>query len=116
MTRFYLVLAILGAVIPWYFVFLFLAENGLNISLFIQLLLGNDATCFFVADVVISAIVLIFFVVYESRRLKMSNGIYSLLGLCIGVSFALPLFLYMRARYMEKAVNFAEKEENYRNE
>ncbi|PHM36666.1 DUF2834 domain-containing protein [Xenorhabdus innexi] len=114
MARFYFLLIILGAVIPWYFVFLFLAGNGLDVVLFIDFLFINDASRFFVADVVVSAGVLIFFVVYESRRLKMPNGIYSLLGLCIGVSFALPLFLYMRAKHMEKAVNFVEQEKKDR--
>ncbi|BET95952.1 DUF2834 domain-containing protein [Xenorhabdus taiwanensis] len=105
MKRFYFIFTILGAMVPWYYFFLFLTENGLNFSLFIQLLFINNVTRFFAADVVISAIILIFFVIHESKRLKMSNGIYTLLGLCIGVSFALPLFLYMRERHIENISN-----------
>ncbi|MDX7985930.1 DUF2834 domain-containing protein [Xenorhabdus sp. 12] len=103
MKKLYFILTILGTLVPWYYFTCFLAENGLDAILFFNQLNSNDITRFFVADVVVSAIVLILFVIHESKRLKMPNGIYSLLGLCIGVSFALPLFLYMREKHIENS-------------
>ncbi|PHM36739.1 hypothetical protein Xmau_04102 [Xenorhabdus mauleonii] len=107
MKKFYFILTILGALVPWYYFLCFWVENGFDIILFVNQLNSNDITRFFVADVIISALVLIPFVVHESKRLKIPNGIFTLLGLCIGVSFALPLFLYMRERHIDNNTNSA---------
>ena len=43
----YLVLAILGLLVPYWFFFKYLNANGLNISLLIQQLFANDISTFF---------------------------------------------------------------------
>ena len=94
----FLVLAIIGFVLPLRHFIRFLLVAGPNASLFFSQLFQNDVSAFFAMDVVISAIVLFVFVFVEGRRLGMKSlWIYVLATVLVGVSFALPLFLFMRA-------------------
>ncbi|MBX8811728.1 DUF2834 domain-containing protein [Pseudochrobactrum algeriensis] len=102
MRQIYFLLMIIGAVFPLYFFCLFLIENRFNSALFFEHLFANNISRFFAADVAISALVLIIFIIHQSRKLKMPSGYYALIGLAAGVSFALPLFLYLREGHIEK--------------
>ncbi len=102
MRHIYFLLMIIGAAFPLYFFYLFLIENGFNSVLFFEHLFANNISRFFAADVALSALVLIVFIIHQSRKLKMPYGYYALLGLAAGVSFALPLFLYLRESHIEK--------------
>ncbi|WP_416372514.1 DUF2834 domain-containing protein [Empedobacter brevis] len=92
----YLLLMIIGSLVPLFYLVKFVMNNGPDIELLIEQLFVNDISTFFGLDVIISALVTIVFVLFESKRLNMKNGIYSLFGMLIGVSFCLPLFLYLR--------------------
>jgi phosphoglycerol transferase MdoB-like AlkP superfamily enzyme len=100
----YLVLLLLGLLIPYYFLFKFLSSNGLNISLLVQQLFANDISTFFAVDLVISILVFWIYMFAEANKLQMKNSwLYLLASLLVGLSFALPLFLYFRERKMETA-------------
>lgn len=87
----------------WQFV-RWLAENGFNLSLFVQSLFANRISAFFVLDVVISAIVLLRFISVEGSRLRLKQRwLVSLSVLLVGVSLGLPLFLYLREEQLEKS-------------
>ena len=99
MKTLYLVLAILGFVIPYYFFVSFLLVYSIDIQLFFQQLLVNDIAKFFVMDLIISTIVFWIFMIHEARRVNLSNSwLFILLTIVIGLSFAFPLFLYFRER------------------
>lgn len=98
----YLLLTILGAVLPLMYFAGFLLENGLDLNLFFAQLWVNSISRFFAMDVLISGIVTIVFVVAETRRLKIKGGNWSLLGLSAGVSVALPLFLLVRSVHIDR--------------
>jgi len=101
----YLILAILGFVLPFWQLFPFLAEHGLNLPLLFQQLFANHVSGFFGLDVIVSSVVLWLFVFSEGRRRRMRNlWIYILCNLLVGVSLALPLFLFFRERKLS-AVN-----------
>lgn len=53
-------------------------------------------------DMLVSALAVIVFVLYEGRRLHMPRAWLALPGLCVGVSLALPLFLWMREGHMQQ--------------
>lgn len=98
----YLVLAILGLLVPYWFFFKFLNANGLNVSLLLQQLFANDISTFFAVDLILSTIVFWIFMVSEASKLQMKNNwLYILASLVVGLSFALPLFLYFRERALE---------------
>ena len=104
MTRYlYLVLCILGAVLPGSQLFPFLTEHGLNVSLLVQDLFANRISGFFGLDVIVSSVVLWVLVFTEGRRQQMKHlWIYIVCNLLVGVSLGLPLFLFMRERKIEQ--------------
>ena len=106
MTRknMYLVLVILGLFVPYWFFFQFLNVNGLNISLLMQQLFANDISTFFAMDLILSTVVFWIFMAGEASKLQMKNPwLYVLASLVVGLSFALPLFLYFRERRLQTA-------------
>ncbi|MBD2296038.1 DUF2834 domain-containing protein [Anabaena sphaerica FACHB-251] len=99
----YLLLAILGLVLPYSQFIPFIFEHGLDIKLFFAQLFANKISGFFGMDVIISSLVFWTFVFAEGTRLKMQNlWIYIAGNLLFGVSFGLPLFLLMRQGQIEQ--------------
>lgn len=98
----YLLLSILGAAFPLSQLYPFLLNHGLDLSLFFEQLFANSISSLFGLDVIISAIVLLVFIFAEGKRLGMQQLWIPTIGLCIGVSFSFPLFLYLRQRHLEQ--------------
>jgi hypothetical protein len=66
-------------------------------------LFANRISAFFAMDVVVSAVVLISFIQTEGKRLQTRLLWLPTLGtLLVGVSFGLPLFLYLRQLQMKR--------------
>jgi len=98
----YLILAIIGFIVPYYFFLQLPAENAFNLSLLIQPFFANSFMKGAAMDLTISVIVFWFFVFLEANKLQMKNPwIYLLATVLVGMSFALPLFLYVRERRLE---------------
>jgi|SRR5579872_6372564 len=99
----YLLLCVIGVILPYWQFVPWVAQNGLHISLFMQQLFANRIGGFFGMDVLVSSIVLLTFVRRESSRLGMKGRWLPLVAvLTVGVSLGLPLFLYMRERRIEQ--------------
>ena len=95
----YLVAAILGTVLPLTQLVPFLTTYGLDIPVFFHQLFQNHVSGFFAMDVIVSSLVLWLFVFSEGRRRSMSNlWLYIVCNVALGVSPALPLFLFFRER------------------
>src|SRR5580698_10723261 len=93
----YLALCFLGALLPYWQFVPWLAEHGMNVSLFVHELFANRISAFFGMDVLVSAIVLIVFMRVERRRVVIRFRWLPIVALLlVGVSLALPLFLYLR--------------------
>ena len=98
----YLFLCILGAALPYSQFIPWVLEHGLNIGLLIRQLFSNRIGGFFGLDVLASAVVLLWFISVEGKRLRMHLLWLPVAGVfAIGVSFGLPLFLYLRERALE---------------
>ena len=98
----FLALAFIGLFVPYYFLFKFLGAKGFDISLLVQQLFANDISTFFAIDLIISIIVFWIYMFVEANKLQMKNSwLYLLASLTVGLSFALPLFLYFRERTLE---------------
>lgn len=103
MKKLYLLLAILGAVLPLSQLVPFLTTHGLNLKLFFAYLFSNSVSGFFGMDVIVSSVVLWLFVFSEGRRLRMRRlWVYVACNLAVGVSLALPLFLLFRERTLDR--------------
>ena len=93
----YLLLCIVGTVLPYSQLAPFVREHGLDAALFADQLFANPVSSFFGLDVVVSSVVLWTFVAVEGRRAGMQRlWVPIAANLAVGVSLGLPLFLYMR--------------------
>ena len=104
MTRggLYLGMAIAGFVIPWFFLFDFILSGTATPSLFFSSLFANAVASAVSADLLLSALVFWLFVSHEGRRVGMRwLWVYPIAAFAVGLSFALPLFLYSRHLALE---------------
>jgi hypothetical protein len=93
----YLLLCVMGAVLPYGELVPWVLRNGLKMQGFFQLLFANRVSAFFAMDVLVSSLVLWLFVRTEGKRLGVRRLWLPLLGLLtVGVSLGFPLFLYLR--------------------
>jgi hypothetical protein len=99
----YLLQCFIGVVLPYWQFVPWVAQNGLNMRLFVQQLFANRVSAFFGMDVFVSAIALLLFVRIENSRLSVRGRWLPLLAvLTVGVSLGLPLFLYLREATLEQ--------------
>jgi hypothetical protein len=95
----YLAAAALGTVLPLRYGVAFVLEHGLDLRLFVSQMFETDVSALFAIDVVVSSVVVWLLVYAEGRRLGMRHlWAYVVCNLVVGVSLALPLFLWMRQR------------------
>ena len=100
----YLLLCVLGTILPYWKLLPWVLEHGLNLSLLCQELFATRIGAFFGLDVVVSAIVLFVFIATEGRRLAIANLWLPIVAtLLVGVSLGFPLFLYLRQRQLDAA-------------
>ena len=101
--HFYLVCCVLGLVLPYSQFAPWLLEHGLNVTLFCRELSANRVSGFFAMDVIVSAIVLLWFIQSEGRRLRVGLLWFPMVGtLVVGVSFGFPLFLFLRQMTLDR--------------
>jgi hypothetical protein len=99
----YLILCVLGIVLPYWEFLPWVAQNGLSLPLFFHLLFANRISAFFGMDVFVSAAVLVVFLRIESSHLRIPGRWLPVLALLlVGVSLALPLFLFLRESRLEQ--------------
>ena len=101
----YLVFCVLGIALPYsQFVPWVVAQHGVPLGLFVRELFANHIGGFFGMDVLVSAAVLISFVLREGKRLGVRHLWLPIAGtLTVGMSLGFPLFLYLREAAMESA-------------
>jgi len=101
----YLVLAILGAVLPTLANIDFAKTYGpsFDIQLFIELANNNPASKSLSRDLFIGSTAVIVWIISEARRLEMKNlWIVILSTFTIAFAFSAPLFLYLRELRIEE--------------
>jgi hypothetical protein len=97
----YLVLAIIGFIAPYYF---FLQVREFDLGELFQLFSASKFLSGIAMDLLVSVMVFWFFMFTEAKKLQMKNPwVYLLATLLVGLSFALPLFLYFRERRLQSA-------------
>ncbi len=99
MKNLYLVLAIVGAVVPYLFFFGFFAESGVDLLGFVGALFANGAAGGFTADLLITS--LVFWIYMFNRQDGPAPWLFVALNLTIGLSCALPAYLYASIRAAE---------------
>ncbi len=95
----FLILTIIGFVAPYYF---FFQVRAFDLRALFQQFSASSVLSGIAMDLLISVMVFWYFMFTEAKKLQMKNSwIYLLATLLVGLSFALPLFLYFRERQLE---------------
>jgi len=98
----YLALCLTGLLLPYSQFVPWVLQHGLNPALLVRELFANRISAFFGMDVIVSAVALLAFTRIESRRVGIRRRWLVVVAvLTVGVSLALPLFLYLRELEME---------------
>ena len=97
MRTLYLVLAIIGAIVPYVFIFQHFSREGYALSAAVGALFANPAAGGFTADLLLTSAV--FWIAMFHQR-KAGHGpnpaLFIVLNLLIGLSCAFPAYLYAR--------------------
>ena len=99
MKKAYLTLAVIGAIVPYIFFFQFIQAEGFNIPSFVSSLFVNGAAGGFSADLLLSSFIFWLFMFQELRKANNPKPyLFIILNLTIGLSCALPAYLYAREK------------------
>lgn len=104
MKRLYLILTVIGLIAPYYFGFQLVQEQGgFDIILFLQDATSTTAASFLAADLTVAGLAAMLFIIHEGLTRKIKYWWVSIVGIfAVGVSFGLPLFLYLREREKDR--------------
>jgi hypothetical protein len=95
----YLLLCILGIILPYSQLIPYILESGFDIPFVIELLFSNRISSFIATDLFVSAITFLAFAWIEGKRLGMKEFWVPIAGtFLVGVSLGFPLFLYLREK------------------
>ncbi|MDO6590790.1 K+-transporting ATPase, A chain [Loktanella sp. D2R18] len=95
----FLILAIWGAVHPMYFFVQWFLAEGWSLFALVDAWRANLASTGLTWDLVISAVVLIIWILSEVAKTRNLRSLWAVAAtICIGVSCGLPLYLYLRNR------------------
>ena len=93
----YLLLAIAGTLIPFFFFAGHIRAEGLGITPFLAAVFANDAASGFASDLVVSSIAFwVAMIVARGRDKGPSPWGFIAVNLCVGLSAALPRYLLVR--------------------
>ena len=96
MKKLYAVLAVPGFLLPMSQLLPFIRQSGFDVMAFMTQPFVNPASSMFALDLLVSCLVFWTFVFFEGQ--VRHRWLYVALTLLVGLSFALPLFLWARER------------------
>jgi hypothetical protein len=97
MKKIFLILAVVGAVLPYLFFIRHFSNEGFGLSGFAAALFANPAAGGFTADLLFTSGVFWMFMFQERRRGRGPRPLFFILLNClVGLSCALPAYLYAR--------------------
>ncbi len=96
MQNFYLAAAVVGAIVPYVFFFDFFVTSGVDLGAFVSALFVNGAAGGFASDLLITSAM--FWLFMLSRPDGPRAWPLIVVNLLIGLSCALPLYLYLSGR------------------
>ncbi len=100
----YLVLCVVGTLLPCSQLVPFLVEHGLDARAFVEQLFSTRISGFFGLDVIVSTVVLWVLVGVDGRRAGVRHAWAPVAAsLVVGVSLGLPLFLALREARIDRA-------------
>jgi Terpene cyclase DEP1 len=103
LERTYLVLFVLGTVLPLVQVVPWLTTHGLDIQAFFGEAFAGRVSSAFAWDVIVSALVVLVFGFFDARLRTTQRALVAVCTVLVGVSCGLPLALWLRVRQSSSA-------------
>jgi hypothetical protein len=105
MRRWYIGLAVVGVVVPYALFTPWMMDNGFPVGVVLELWFANEVTTFFAADLLLTTMVFVVFVLHDSKRLGVRRWYLPLiLTFTVGLAFAFPIYLWMRTDQIQEEV------------
>jgi hypothetical protein len=99
MRMVWLGLAVIGVILPWTYFAQWFWANGLDMAGMVEAWNANDASTGLVYDLTVTYAALIVWILTECLPRRDWLGLVAIpAGILVGVSFALPLYLFLRSR------------------
>ncbi len=99
----FLTLSIIGIILPYSQFMQFTNQYGFDINLMVQQIFINRMSSGIALDAMWAAVVLIIFIFIEIKNIRVKHFWVPIVGIfLIGLSFAFPFYLYLRALAKEK--------------
>ncbi len=99
----YLVFAVVGVALPYSQYIPYVMEHGFRFADLWEKLFVNPIANFFAYDLLLTAILVIIFMLVEARRIKLKHvWLPIVLVWCVGIAVGLPVFLYQRAGQLDQ--------------
>lgn len=92
-----LILTVLGFIIPYSVLILFIVDHGFDISLLFDQIFASYGSTFFALDVILTALVIIYLAA-TNNELAVKKYYVICIALLVGPSCALPLYLLLNKR------------------
>lgn len=106
MKYLFLILIALGIILPYSQILPIYNDYGFSFQEFIFQPFNNSITTFYSLDLMVTAITAVIFIIYEGKRKEMKYLWLPIISMfVVGISLALPLFLFMRELKLEKQVH-----------
>ena len=103
MKYFYGILSFFGLILPYWQFIPWVMNNGVNFPLLFEAITSTRIGAFAWMDVLVTAIVLVGFILVEGTRKSIKYLWMPIVGtLLVGPSLGLPLFLFLRQLHLEK--------------
>lgn len=94
MKKFFLILCILGVLLPYYNLIQFLLNNNWSMNGFFESLFSTYPNAMISSDIAVAATAFLFFLIYKQKTKKIKIFKYVLSLFLVGFSLSLPLYLY----------------------
>ena len=105
MKTVYLILCVVGVILPYSQLIPWTMENGANPLPMFAEVFSERATAFFGFDLMVTAVAFLVFAVSEGIRQHIRHYWLAIAGtFLVGVSLGMPLFLYLRERQLDGEV------------
>ena len=99
LRKFWLGMTVLGAILPWIYFARWLIANDGDLGLMIEVWNATDAGTGLVYDLTWAYLCIVIWVLWESIPRRDWASLWTIvIGITIGVSAALPFYLFMRLR------------------
>jgi hypothetical protein len=99
MKRIYLLLSVIGALVPCFFFFQFVQLEGMNIPAMLTGPFANNIAGAFSSDILLSIFTFCIFVLHQAKDTNNPKSfIFVALALTLGLACALPAYLYAKEK------------------